>query len=134
MTINTKFDDLTLVEHGLILKNGKNVKREISFSEIADIYVKTDKLKPVYKLGLILVPFLLVFLSVQYLSLEKVMFLGFLAVIPVFVKINSYKSYGLRIYLIDGTVFRKKISLRVKDENISIVNAVRRKQLNHYNK
>ncbi len=53
MTINTKFDDLTLVEHGLILKNGKNVKREISFSEIADIYVKTDKLKPVYKLGLI---------------------------------------------------------------------------------
>lgn len=129
MNGNTKFNDLTIVEQGLILKNGKK-EIEISFSEIADIYVKVNKLKPVYELAFILFPFLLVFLSVQYLSLEKVMFVGLSAVIPVFVKINNYKRYGLVVCLKDGTVFRKRISLLVKGQYVSIVNAVRKEQLN----
>ena len=131
MSINTKFNELTVVDQGLILQYGKKEK-EIPFSKIVNIYIKVNKLSPVYELGIILLPFFLFFLSVQYLALEKVMFLGLLTVIPFFIKIYNYKSYGLRICLKDGTVFRKKLSLNEKHDHISIVNAVRRKMLNHY--
>jgi hypothetical protein len=134
MNSNTKFHDLTLVGHGLILKNGKKKQIEISFSELDKIYVKMYKLKPVYELVLILFPFFLIFFSVQYFSLEKVMFLGLSAVVPVFAKINNFKNYGLVVCLKDGTVFRKKLSLNVKGEYVSIVNTIRREQLNHYSK
>ncbi len=132
MNVNIKFNKLAIVEQGLILQHGKKEEWEISFSEIENIYIKVNKLKPICELGFILLPFLLIFLSVQYFSLEKVMFLGLSTIIPVFVKINNYKSYGLRICLKDGTVFRKRVSLEEKDDTISIVNIVRRKQLNHY--
>jgi hypothetical protein len=134
MNVNTKFKNIAIVEQGLILQHGKKEEWEISFSEIENIFIKVNKLKPICELGIIVLPFLLIFLSVQYFSLEKVMFLGLSAVIPVFVKINNYKSYGLRICLKDGTVFRKKLSLQMKHENISIINAVRKEQLNHYSK
>ncbi len=134
MTTNTKFDGLTLVEQGLILKNGKKKEIEISFSELDKIYIKVSKLKPVFELGLILFPFLLIFLSVQFVSLEKMMFVGFSVVIPIFFKINNYKNYSLVVCLKEGTVFRKKLSLNEKGEYVSIVNAVRKEQLHHYTK
>ena len=134
MTINTKYDDLTIVEHGLILKNGKKEGREISFSELDKIFIKVYKLKPLYELGFILLPFLLIFLSFQYETLEKVKFVGLASIIPVFVKINNYKSYGLIISLKDGTIFRKKVSLNMKAENISIINAVIRERFNYSTK
>lgn len=134
MTANTKFDDLTVVENGLILKNRKNKKTEIPFSELDKIYVKVSKLKPIYELVIILSPFLLIFLSLQYVTLEKVIFLGFSAVIPVFFKINNYKSYGLVVCLKNGTVYRKKVSSDVKEKYISIVSTIRKEQLNHYTK
>lgn len=134
MAINTKFDDLTVVEHGLILKNGKKKEIEIPFSELNSIYVKMYKLKPVYELAFILFPFLLIFLSIQYLELEKLMFVGFFAIVPVFAKINNFKSYALVVCLKDGTVFRKKVSLNLKGEYVSIVNTVRKEQLKHRTK
>lgn len=133
MNGNTKFRNIDIVEQGLILRHGKKEK-EIPFSEIENAYIKVNKLSPICELGFILLPFLILFLSVQYLALEKVMFLGLSTIIPVFVKINNYKSYGLRICLKDGTVYRKKVPLSVKGENISIVNAIRKEQLNHYAK
>jgi hypothetical protein len=62
------------------------------------------------------------------------MFVGLLAVIPVFVKINNYKSYGLIICLKDGTIFRKKLSLGMKAENIFIINALIRERFNYSTK
>jgi hypothetical protein len=132
MSSNTKFDDLTLVEHGLILKKGKNREINISFAELDKIYIKVSKLNPVYEMGFILLPFLLIYLSAQYLSIEKVMFVGLSTVFPVFLKINNYKSYGLIVCLKEGSVFRKKVFLKRKEETVSIVNAIRKEQLNHY--
>lgn len=134
MSYNTKFDDLTIVEDGLILKKGKKKVIKISFSELDKIYIKVYKLNPIYELGFILLPFLLIFLSVQYVSIEKVMFVGLSTIIPVFVKINNYKNYGLIICLKKGIVFRKKVLLNKKEETVSIVNTIRKEQLNHYTK
>lgn len=134
MSINTKFKNIAIVEQGLILQYGNNEERKISFSEIENIYVKVYKLRPIQELGLILFPFFLIFLSVQYFALEKVIVVGLSVVIPVLVKMNNYKSYGLVLCLKNGTVFRKKVSIDIKGKYISIVNAVRKEQLNHYAK
>lgn len=134
MSSNTKFDDLTIVEHGLILKKGKMREINISFSELDKIYIKVSKLNPVYDLGFILLPFLLIYLSAQYVSIEKVMFVGLSTVFPVFLKINNYKTYWLIICLKEGSVFRKKVFLKRKEETVSIVNSIRKEQLNHYKK
>lgn len=134
MNRNTKFNDLTIVEHGVILKKGKMKEIKISFSELDKIYLKVSKLNPICELGLILLPFFLIYLSVQYMSIEKVMFVGLSSVIPVFLKINNYKSYRLIICLKDGSIFRKKVFLKIKEETVSTVNAVRKEQLNHYTK
>lgn len=131
MSVYTKFDNLALVEHGLILKNGTKMEREISFSELDKIYIKVDKLKPLYELGFILCLFLLIFLCAHYVTLDKVIFFGLCIAILVFVKINNYKSYGLIITLKEGTVFKKKVSLNLREENIFIIKSVRREQLHH---
>lgn len=123
----TKFDTLTYVENGLILKSGKKKERTISFSELDNIYIKVNKLNPVYEFALILFPFLLVFIAIQYLPFDMVLFVATFTVIPVFVKVYNYKWYRLNIQLKDGTFFIKKFPLRLKSENISIVNAIRSK-------
>lgn len=134
MNINTKFNNIALVEQGLILKYQKKEDREISFSEIENIYIKTNKLKPAYELGLILSPFLLIYFSLQYLSLEKVIFVSLTAFIPVYIKINNHKNCWLFICLKNGTVLKKKLSLNTKKEYFILVNAVRKKQLSHFAK
>lgn len=134
MTKNTKFDDITLEEYSLILKNKKLVTRKILISELDKIYIKVSKLKPIQELAFIILPFLVIYLSVQYLSLEKLLFVGLTTAITTFVKINNYKSYSLIVSLKDGTVFRKKVTQITKVESVSIVNAVRKKQLNHFTK
>jgi hypothetical protein len=121
----TKFDTLTYVENGLILKYGKKRERTISFTELDNIYVKVYKIKPVFEFAFILFPFLPVFLTIQYLPFDVVLFVAMFTVIPVFVKVNNDKWYRLNIHLNDGTFFRKRVPLRLKSENISIVNAIR---------
>ena len=134
MNINTNFNNITLVEQGLILKYQNKEDRKISFSEIENIYIKVNKLKPAYELGLILFPFLLIYFSVQYLSLEKVILVCLTAFIPVLIKINNHKNYWLFVCLKNGYVLKKKLSLNTKGEYITIVNAVRKEQLSHFAK
>ncbi len=133
MNTNTRINDVRIVEHGLILLNGKNQEKEILFSELDKIYIKVIKFNPLYELGLILMAFALIFFAIHYVTFEKIVFLSLSSVVPFFVKANHYKSYGLRICLKDGSVFRKKIPLSVRDKNISFVSEVRRAQLNYYN-
>jgi hypothetical protein len=130
--MNTKFNYLTIVEDGLILKNERNKEREISFSELDKIFIKIYRLKERYKLAILLFLFLLIFISIQYITLEKVILLGLITVTTVFVKVNTYKSYQLIVCLNDGTVFKKKVPLNARDENISIISAVRREQIKHF--
>lgn len=134
ITVDTKFNDITIVEHGLILENLKEIKREIPFSELDKIYIKTYKLNILNKLVFILFPFFLIYLSLEFIALEKLLFVGLTAAIPVFVKVNNYKKYRLFVCLKDGTAYRKRVTMTAKAESISIVNAVRKKQLNHFTK
>lgn len=132
MTVNTNFDTLILADDGIVLGFRNRQKREISFSELDKIYIKEYKLNPLFEFAFILFPFLIILLSLQYLTLEKTILLAALIIIPVFVKRYKYKRKVLRIILKDGTVFKKKVASKFKSENIAIVNAVKREQLNYY--
>lgn len=134
MAISTTFDAITLVENGIVLCLKNDKKTTISFSDLDKIYMKVYKLKPAHEFAFIVFPFLLLFLGIQYLMIEKVMLVALFVIIPVSVKMYKYKSYGLMIDLKDGTVYRKKVSLVTKSENVSIVNAVKKEQLNYYYK
>lgn len=133
MNANATINDVRIVDQGLILLNGKNQEKVISFPELDKIYIKVIKLNPLYELGLIVVALLVVFFVIEFIPFEKVVFLSLSSTIPFFVKMNYYKSYGLRICLKDGSVFRKKVPLIKRDENISLVSEVRRAHLNYYN-
>jgi len=136
MTASSKFNTLALVENGIVLTFKKENKREISYSDLDKIYIKVYKLKPIYEFMFILFPFLLVFLSFQYMMLEEVMFVALFGVVLVFVfvKTYKYKGCGLTISLKDGTLYRKRLSLKMKGESVTLVNAVKKEQLSYYYK
>lgn len=131
MAINTNFDNLTVNDAGIVLSHKKNQIREISFSDLDKIYMKVYKIKPIYELTFIMLPFLLIFFCVQYIMLEKVMFMAVFTIIPVFVKTYNYKRNGLVLCLKDGTVFRKRVSASSKSESVTMINTVKREWSNY---
>lgn len=131
MSVNVNFNTLALTDDGIVLGLKNNQKKEISFLELDKIYMKTYRLKPVYELGFILFPFLLILLAVQFMMLEKVMFMALFAVVPVYVKAFRYKRYGLTMCLNDGTVFTKKVPLKLKAENITVINTVKKARMEY---
>ncbi|WP_338407490.1 hypothetical protein [uncultured Flavobacterium sp.] len=128
-TSPTKYDSLTMVEKGLILKDGKKQLAEIPFSEVSKIYIKVYKLKPIYSSIVVAVSMVLAFLCIESIKLNIEMFMAFLPVIPAYVKTNRFKTYGLVIMLEDGSVFTKKVPLKLKYDTVELINEVKRKCL-----
>ncbi|NDP27083.1 MAG: hypothetical protein GZ087_06625 [Flavobacterium sp.] len=126
-----KFDSLTLVESGFVLNNGKKSEKQIPFSHLSKIYIKKFKLHPIFELLLILVPFLLMYIVIEYYPFELLIIAAFFTVFPVFISVHNIKWYLLYVRLKDGTVFIKKVPLSLKTENINILNSVR-KEYFHY--
>lgn len=104
----TKFETLSLVENGLILKTGKKDIREIPFSELDKVYIKSSSLDPIFQIVCIVFPFVLIYLFIQRFSIGVVLFFAFFVMLPFFVKMYNYKWYRLIILLKDGTFYRKK--------------------------
>jgi hypothetical protein len=125
-----KFDSLTLVENGLILNNGKKGEKEIPFSELDKIYIKKYKLYPVFEFLFISLPFILTYIVIQYCPSDLVWLASLFTIFPVFMTVNNYKWFKLKVCLNDGTYFMKTISLHLKSENINIVKNV---QTEYYN-
>lgn len=131
--INTnKFDSLTLVENGFILKNRKKGEKKIFFSELDKIYIQKFKIHPVFELLFILFPFILMFIVLQYYPFDLLIIAAMFTVLPVFISVHNCKWYKLIVHLKDGSFFIKKVSLDLKSENISLLNKVNNEYL-YYN-
>lgn len=122
MIINTKFKKITLVKNGLILDYKSKPKKEISFSELDEIYITVNKIKPIYSLLIILLSIGIAAFSFLYLQTDIILLIAFLIVITIIFKMNDYKSYGLKIRLKNGETFEKKVPVKSKHEMIAIVN------------
>ena len=126
MIINTKFKKITLVKNGLILCHKSKPKKEISFSELDEIYITVNKIKPIYSLLIILLSIGIAAFSFLYLQTDIILLIAFLIVVTIIFKMNDYKSYGLKIRLKNGETFEKKVPVKSKHEMIDIVNDVRK--------
>ncbi len=124
---NTTKDSLKIVENGLMLKHGKKQVSEISFSEVEKIFIKVYKLKPIYASIAVFIPMILAFLCFESIKLNIEMFVALIPVIPAFVKTNRFKRYGLVLVLKDGSIFTKKVPLKLKSDSVELINEVKKK-------
>lgn len=131
ITSTTKFDNLTVAENRLVLKQGKKQLSQISFSEIDKIYIKIYKPKPIYYHLFVISPMLFAFLCFEFVKLNVEMAMVLFPVIPPLVKTSRFNSYGLVIVTKEGSVYRKKLSLKLKADTIEIINEVKRKMVVH---
>lgn len=128
----TKFDTLNFNNNSLFLKYQDNPEIAIPFAAIEKIYIKKHKLNPFLEFIAITIPFLMVYLVVQYWPSSLLIFLSIIAILPVFLHVINYKRYRLYIRLNDGSSYRKKISLHLKNENFSVLEKVRAEYM-YYN-
>lgn len=121
-----KFNTLTLVDHGVILKIKKKEETTILFSELDKIYIKKHKLNFLNKIGFLSIMLILLYISTLYLPIEIVLFTAILFIL-LNAKINTFKWYQLKIFLNDGTFFNIVFYAEKKYEYINLVNSVRKK-------
>lgn len=123
----TKFDNFTFSRNGLVLiyKNKKQV--EISFADLDQIYIRRHRLN--YFVKFTGIGFLFLFMSLQYLPFNLTTLESIIVLLPVFILVINYKWYCLYVRLRDGTTFIKKVPLKLKTENISILEKVRTEYL-----
>ena len=128
----TKFDSLTFSNDGLILKYKNNEEIEIPFDNLDKIYIKRHNLNIFWELMGISIPFVFVFMAINYLPLNLMIMVSIFSILTVFVGVINYKWYRLYVRLKDGTSFRKKISFELKTEHFTIIEKVRSEYL-YYN-
>jgi hypothetical protein len=128
----TKFDSLTFSNDGLVLKYKNNEEIEIPFANLDKIYIKRHNLNPFLELMGISIPFVFVFMAINYLPLDLMILVSIISILTVFVGVINYKWYRLYVRLKDGTSFRKKISFELKTEHFTIIEKVRREYI-YYN-
>lgn len=121
-----KFRTLNLDENRLILIKKNKEETSILFSELNKIYIKKYKFSFLNKIGLsslLLVP---TFLFLIYLPMEMVLLKSILDIILI-ARIITFKRYQLNVIVNDGTFFIKNFKKDSKQDNIKIVNVVRKK-------
>ena len=131
ITSTTKFDCLTVAENGLVLKQGKKQLSQISFSKIDKIYIKVYKPKPIYYNLFVISPMLFAFRFFEFVKLNGEMAMVLFPVIPPLVKTSRFNRYGLVIVTKEGSVYRKRLPLKLKTDTIEIINEVKRKMVAH---
>lgn len=125
ITAKTKFDSLTFSNDGLVLKYKNNEEIEIPFDNLDKIYIKRHNLNPFWELMGISIPFVFVFMAINYLPLNLMILVSIISVLSVFVGVINNKWYRLYVRLKDGTSFRKKISFELQTEHFTIIEKVR---------
>jgi hypothetical protein len=131
---NMLFNNLTFSENGMTLTHKNKFKREISFDDVEQIYIKKHKLHPIFECMGIASPFVLVYMAIQYVALTFVILIALITILPLYKSIFNYKWYRLCVRLKNGTTYRKKIPLHLKAENISILDKIRTNYLYYKSK
>jgi hypothetical protein len=127
----TKFDTLNFNSNSLFLKYQDNPEIAIPFDAVEKIYIKKHKLNPFLEFTGISIPFLMVYLVVQYWPSSLLIFISIVAILPIFLHVINYKRYRLYIRLNDGSSYRKKISMHLKTESFSVLEKVRAEYMSY---
>jgi hypothetical protein len=126
----TSFDSQTIVENGIFIKHKSNEEKIILFPEIEKVFINKFKLSTLNKLGYISIPMFLIFLMLNCLPLDFLVFVALFVCIPILIKMHNYKWYQFNIHLNDNTFYKKKFFMKTKQDHINMVNLVRKEMHN----
>ena len=126
MPFNNNFKKITVAENGIILTYRTKKPKELLFSELDNAHVKVNKIKPVYKLTLILTLLILEFLFYLYLQAELILLISLFLIVVTALLMTKYKSYGIKLRLKDGNIIEEKILTKLKLETIDVINEVQK--------
>ncbi len=110
----------------------KSKKEEvICLSEIDKVYIKIDKMTPIYLFLLLFSSLFIILLSLIYLTFDMILLVPILIIVTAAVKLNKRKIYGLKIRLKDGRLFRQEVPHKLKYKTIDNVNLIRQEIYNY---
>lgn len=125
MSSKIKFENISLIENRIILSLKSKKEEVVYFSEIDKVFIKTNKMNPIYFILFILSSMVVLFLSVTNLPLDLIMLAPVLVIITGAIKLNNHKIYALKIRLKNGRLFRQEVSPELKNKTIETVNTIR---------
>lgn len=131
MILKNKIEEITLDKKGIILSYKEREQKEILYSELNEIYITVNKIKPFSEFLIILISVSIATFSFLILQTNIILTLSLLIIFTTIVKMNTYKRYALKICLKNGDIIKKKITAKSKHETIDIVNDVKKEIYNY---
>jgi hypothetical protein len=119
------FSSVTIRGNELIVTNKHEEETTILISELQKIYISKRQFGFIFKIGVTIFLLFLLTIFYNYFELEILFFSCFLLFFPLFVKLNNYKWYHLRLVHTDGRFFKKVFYTTTKQEQINFVNSVK---------
>lgn len=127
-TIKT-FDSLSYTKNELVLNFKKKEELKISFSKLEKVYIKKHKLNPFVEFISIAFPFIFVLMAINYLPFYSMILVSIMVILPVILFVVKFSWYRFYVRLEDGTIFRKKINLKLITENFSTLEKIKHEYL-----
>ncbi|CAM4083998.1 hypothetical protein [Flavobacterium weaverense] len=127
MNLTHTFEILNIEKNRLIAISKKTVKKEIMFSDLDAIYITVRKSSNFNNAVFLLLSVLLLSVFLFFISHDIALLIPPGLIILTIIKMNYYKGYDLKIRLKNGTIFKMKFPVELKNENINIVNLIRKR-------
>lgn len=134
MISKNSFDVIDISDSSIILEFKSKKQIKIKYSELNNICIKNIKISQIQKFISLLVfnmgiVFYIFFNNIINFFILILFFLFFLAL----VKISNYKIYVLHIILNNGSIYKKRIPVKLRTETINIINNIKKKKCEYIN-
>jgi len=122
----SKFENISLVENGVVLSFKSSEPKEISFSDMDKIYISVNKAPQLYVFLYFVVSLIVIGFSFWIMNFDIILFLPLVLIIFGAVKLNDYIRYRMIIALKNDDFFEQQVPLKSKNEAIDFVNKIRK--------
>lgn len=134
MISKNSFDVIDISDSSIILEFKSKKQIKIKYSELNNICIKNIKISQIQKFISLLVfnmgiVFYVFFNNIINFFILILFFLFFLAL----VKISNYKIYVLHIILNNGSIYKKRIPVKLRTETINIINNIKKQKCEYIN-
>lgn len=134
MISKNSFDVIDISDSSIILEFKSKKQIKIKYSELNNICIKNSKISQIQKFISLLIfnmgiVFYVFFNNIINFFILILFFLFFLAL----VKISNYKIYVLHIILNNGSIYKKRIPVKLRTETINIINNIKKKKCEYIN-
>lgn len=134
MISKNSFDVIDISDSSIILEFKSKKQIKIKYSELNNICIKNIKISQIQKFISLLIfnmgiVFYVFFNNIINFFILILFFLFFLAL----VKISNYKIYVLHIILNNGSIYKKRIPVKLRTETINIINNIKKQKCEYIN-